>query len=52
MCRGTGVDGCSVDSQYDLGIEQGEQRLKVTAARGGEEGIDDFPLPADIRIGR
>ncbi len=43
--------GTAVGSEHDVRVEHREQLLEVTAARGGEEGIDDRSLLAEIRIG-
>jgi PhnB protein len=34
-------DRCAVGLEYDLGVEQCQERVEVTTARGGEEGLDN-----------
>ncbi len=46
QARGRGV--ATVDAVDDLGVEQTEERLEVTLAGGGEEGVDDPALPAAV----
>src|SRR6266571_3511300 len=38
-------------SEHDVRVEQGEKRVKVTGARGGEEGVDHFSLVGEIGVG-
>jgi len=45
------LHGYAVGSEHDLWVEQCEKRGEVTAARGSEEGVDDFPLASEISIG-
>src|SRR6478672_9253200 len=33
--------GGGVGDEHDVRVEQGHERVEVTAARGGEEGVDD-----------
>ncbi len=42
------LHGCGVGSEHDLGVEHGEQRGEVTAARGSEEGVDQLSLAGDV----
>ena len=43
--------GGRVGPEHDVGMEHGEQRVEVAVARGGQEGVDDFPLAGAIRAG-
>ncbi len=49
--RGLLAQDAAVDSQLDVGIEHGEERLEVAIARGSEERVDQLPLSHEIRIG-
>jgi hypothetical protein len=40
-----------VGSEYDVWVEQGEERVEVTTARGSEEGLDYFSLAGEICVG-
>ena len=44
-------DGTAVCSEHDVRVEHRQQRGEVTAARGGEEGVDDFSLAGEIGVG-
>src|SRR5215212_1510691 len=43
--------GSGVCPEHDFRIEHREERVEVAAARGGEEGVDDLPLAAEIGVG-
>lgn len=43
--------GAAVGSQHDVGIECGVERVEVTTARRGEEGVDHLPLAGEIGVG-
>jgi len=42
------LDSCAVGSENDFRVEQREKCAEVTAARGSEEGVDDFALAGAI----
>ena len=37
-----------VDAEDDVGVEHLEQRVEVAGPRGGEEGVDDLALAAEV----
>ena len=41
----------AIDPQFDLGIEDVQERIEVAITRRGEERVDDLPLSHDIRVG-
>ena len=43
--------GAAVGAEHHVGGEDGEERGEVTAARGGQEGVDDLALAGQIGIG-
>jgi hypothetical protein len=52
-----GHDGCAaplsrdaIGSEHNIGVEHGEQRREVAAARGSKERIDDFTLARDVGL--
>jgi hypothetical protein len=40
--------GCSVGCDDDIRVEHGDERVEVSGAQGGEEGIDDLALTDEI----
>ena len=42
----------AVGAQHDLGVEHGHERVEVTAAGGGEEGVDHLALAGQVGVGR
>jgi hypothetical protein len=41
----------ALSARNDVWVERREQRIEVTAARGSEEGIDNFSLAGEIGVG-
>ena len=41
----------AVGAQHDLGVEDGDERVEVTVAGGGEEGVDHLALAAEVGVG-
>ena len=37
-------------SKHDIWVEHREKRVEISAARSGEEGVDNFSLPGEIAI--
>jgi hypothetical protein len=48
--RGFRAQHAAIDPELDVGIEHGDERVKVAIARSGEERIDDLPLSRKVRI--
>ena len=48
MAREAGQPG--IGPEHDIGVEHGDQRVEVTLARGGDEGVDDLPLGAEVGV--
>jgi len=44
-------DGRAVRANSNIGVELGEQRIEVAAARRGKKGIDDFSLTDAVVVG-
>jgi hypothetical protein len=44
-------DHPAVGSDHDVWIENRKKRVEVTAARGSEEGVDNFSLAGEIGVG-
>jgi hypothetical protein len=42
--------GCVVGSEHDFRVEHRDERVEVAAARGSEEGVDDFSLAGEIGV--
>ena len=40
----------AVDAEYDVGVEHRNQRVEVSAPRGGEEGVDELSLADRIEV--
>ena len=47
-----GRSGAAVGADHHVGVEHGHQRVEVTVAGGGEEGVDRVALPAEVGVGR
>jgi len=39
-----------VGAEHDLGVEQGEQPIEVSRARGGQKGVDELALQTEVGI--
>jgi len=48
--RGRGALGAPVGAQHDIGIEQRNEGIEITAARSREEGIDHVSLTSEIGV--
>ena len=48
---GTGRDGALVGADYDIGVEDGEERLEVAVTRRSHEGVDHLPLALHVDVG-
>ncbi len=44
----TGRQSASVGGHCELGVEDGDESVKISGAQGGEEGIDGFALPGQM----
>ena len=40
----------AVGAENGVGVEQGDERFKISAARGGQEGLDYFLLAAPVEM--
>src|SRR5207244_268466 len=47
----TGLNSRNVGAEHDIGVEQGQKRTEVTAARSSKEGGDNFSLTGAIGVG-
>lgn len=45
------LHGCGVGSKHGVRVQQCQEGVEVTAACGGEEGVDDVSLPGQIGLG-
>jgi hypothetical protein len=43
--------GTGIGADHDIWVEHRQQRGEVTVARGSEEGVNDFPLVAQVGVG-
>jgi len=43
--------GCAVGSEHDVRVEHCNKRVEVAVSRGGEEGVENFPLAGEIGVG-
>jgi hypothetical protein len=50
LARCARVYGCGIGSEHDVWVQHREKCGKVTAARGREEGIDNFSLAGAIGV--
>jgi hypothetical protein len=41
----------TIGTEHDMWVQDRRQRVEVTAARRGEEGVDNFSLPRNIGVG-
>ncbi len=46
LARCTQMHGRGVGAEHDIWVEQRDQRVEITAARGREEGVDNVSLTA------
>ncbi len=44
----SGRQSASVGGHCELGVEDGDESVKISGAQGGEEGIDGFALPGQM----
>src|SRR6516225_5049371 len=40
-----------VGAEHDVRVEDGQQRVEVAVPGGGQEGVNDLPLPVQVRVG-
>jgi hypothetical protein len=50
LLHGAHLHGRAVGPEHDIRVKQREERAQVAAARGGQEGVDHFPLASDVGI--